>query len=135
MSVPFKIPDNQCRNLNWKIRSVRERKCSGNINSPSGYQQHRRKYEVKIVMKVRVLKLKCVNSTLSGSLEFLWLIYDSSNHIMYCDVCRKLSIFCLIQGINNYQRTNVNKRKPKLCSILIKSWMQKICQNFQDNKK
>ena len=34
----FKIPDNQCRNLNWKIRSMRERKCSGNINSPSGYQ-------------------------------------------------------------------------------------------------
>ena len=29
--VRFKWPDNQCRNLNWKIRSVRERKCSGNI--------------------------------------------------------------------------------------------------------
>ena len=23
--------------------------------------------------------------------EFLWLIYDSSNHVMYCDVCRKAS--------------------------------------------
>ena len=22
--------------------------------------------------------------------EFLWLIYDSSNNIMYCDVCRKV---------------------------------------------
>ena len=37
-SVWFKRPDNQRRNLTWKIRSVREQKCSGNINSPSGYQ-------------------------------------------------------------------------------------------------
>ena len=51
--------------------------------------QQRRKYEAKIVMKVRVLKLKCVNSTMSGSREFLCLIYDSSNNIMYSDVCRK----------------------------------------------
>ena len=36
--VQFKRPDNQRRNLNWKIRSVREQKCTGNINSPSGYQ-------------------------------------------------------------------------------------------------
>ena len=36
--VRFKRLDNQRQNLNWKIRSVRERKCSGNINSPSGYQ-------------------------------------------------------------------------------------------------
>jgi hypothetical protein len=36
--VWFKRSENQCQNLNWKIRSVRERKCSGNINSPSGYQ-------------------------------------------------------------------------------------------------
>jgi hypothetical protein len=36
--VRIKIPNNQCQNLNWKIRSVRERKCSGNIYSPSGYQ-------------------------------------------------------------------------------------------------
>jgi hypothetical protein len=26
---------------------------------------------------------------MSGSLEFLWLIDDSSNNVMYCDVCRK----------------------------------------------
>jgi hypothetical protein len=32
--------------------------------------QQRQKYEAKIVMKVRVLKLKCVNSTMSGSLSF-----------------------------------------------------------------
>jgi len=51
--------------------------------------QHQRKYEAKIVMKVRVLKLKCINFTMSGSLELLWLIYDSSNNTMYCDVCRK----------------------------------------------
>jgi len=51
--------------------------------------QHRRKYEAKIVMKVQVLKLKCVNSTMSGSPKFLWLIYDSSKNIMYCDVRRK----------------------------------------------
>ena len=51
--------------------------------------QHRRKNETKIVMKVRVLKLKCINFTMSGSLELLWLIYDSSNNTMYCDVCRK----------------------------------------------
>jgi hypothetical protein len=49
--------------------------------------QHRRKCEAKIVMKVKVLKLKCVNSTMSGSQEFLWLIYNSSNNIMYCEVC------------------------------------------------
>jgi hypothetical protein len=36
--VRFKILDNQCWNLNWKIRSVRDWKCSGNIYSPSGYQ-------------------------------------------------------------------------------------------------
>jgi len=30
--------DTQCLNLNWKIRSVREGTCSGNINSLSGYQ-------------------------------------------------------------------------------------------------
>jgi hypothetical protein len=40
-------------------------------------------------MKVLVLKLKIVNSTMSGSLEFLWLTYDSSNNAMYCDICRK----------------------------------------------
>ena len=41
-------------------------------------------------MKVRVLKLnKSVNSTMSGSLEFLWLAYDSSNNVIYCDICRK----------------------------------------------
>ena len=51
--------------------------------------QHRRKYKVKIVMKVWVLKLKCVNSTMSGSRGFLWFIYDSSNNVIYCDVCRK----------------------------------------------
>jgi len=33
--------------------------------------QHRRNsYEAKIVMKVQVLKLKCVNSTMSGKLSF-----------------------------------------------------------------
>ena len=51
--------------------------------------RHRRNYEAKIVMKVQVLKLKCVNSTMSGSQEFLWLIYDSSNNVIYCDVCGK----------------------------------------------
>jgi len=35
--VRFKRPDNQNWNLNWKILSVRERKLSGNFNSPSGY--------------------------------------------------------------------------------------------------
>ena len=51
--------------------------------------QHQRKYEGKIVMKVRVLKLKCINFTMSGSLELLWLIYDSSNNTVYRDVYRK----------------------------------------------
>jgi len=32
--------------------------------------QHRRKYEAKIVMKVRVLNLKCVNSRMSESQSF-----------------------------------------------------------------
>ena len=41
--------------------------------------QHQRKYEAKIVMRVRVLKLKFVNST----------IYDSSNNVLHCNVCRK----------------------------------------------
>ena len=43
-------------------------------------------------MKVRVLKLKSINSTMSRSLEFLWLTYvgyDSSYNVMYCDICRK----------------------------------------------
>jgi len=34
--VRFKRPDNQSRNLNWKILSVRERKWSRNFNSPLG---------------------------------------------------------------------------------------------------
>jgi hypothetical protein len=52
--------------------------------------QHRRKYQAKILMKVRVLKLKNVNSKMFGSLEFLWLIiYDYSSDVMSCDVCRK----------------------------------------------
>ena len=36
--VWFKRPDNQSRNLNWKVLSVRDQKLSGNFNSPSGYQ-------------------------------------------------------------------------------------------------
>jgi hypothetical protein len=49
--------------------------------------QHRRKYEAKIVMKVRVLKLKCINSTISGSLSF----------------CGSFMIpVTTSQGINNY---------------------------------
>ena len=36
--VRFKRPDNQSRNLNWKILSVMDRKLSGNVNSPFGYQ-------------------------------------------------------------------------------------------------
>ena len=32
--------------------------------------QHRQKYEAEIVMKVWVLKLKCINSTMSGSQSF-----------------------------------------------------------------
>jgi hypothetical protein len=32
--------------------------------------QHRRRYEAKIVMKIRVLQLKCINSTMSGNLSF-----------------------------------------------------------------
>jgi hypothetical protein len=34
----FKRPENQNKNLNWKNISVKKWKCSGNINSPSGYQ-------------------------------------------------------------------------------------------------
>ena len=37
----------------------------------------------------RVLMLKSANSKMSGSQEFSRLVYDSSNDIMYCDVCRK----------------------------------------------
>ena len=43
-------------------------------------------------MKVRVLKLKSVNSKTSRSHSFrgsLQLIDDSNNYIMYCYVCRK----------------------------------------------
>ena len=44
--------------------------------------QHRRKYQAKILMKVQVLKLKSVNSKMSGSQEFLWLIiYDYSTSV------------------------------------------------------
>jgi hypothetical protein len=38
-------------------------------------------------LKVHDLKLLCLR--MSGSLEFLWLTYDSSNNVMYCDICRK----------------------------------------------
>ena len=47
------------------------------------------KYQAQILIKVLVLKLKRVNSKMSGSLEFSWFIYDSSSDAMYCDVCRK----------------------------------------------
>jgi small nuclear ribonucleoprotein (snRNP)-like protein len=42
-------------------------------------------------MKVRVLKLKSVNSKLCGSRSFRGslVIYDSNNNVMYCYVCRK----------------------------------------------
>ena len=53
-NVRFKKTDNQCRNLNWKIRSVRERKCSGNINSLSGYQ-----YRIFYLHFGKVTKCEC----------------------------------------------------------------------------
>ena len=40
-------------------------------------------------MKIRVLKLKSVNSKMSRKSEFSWLIDDSNNYVMYCYVCRK----------------------------------------------
>ena len=48
--------------------------------------QHRRKYQAKILMKVRVLKLKSVDTKMSGSLSFRvsLVIYDSNNDVMYC---------------------------------------------------
>ena len=48
--------------------------------------QHRRKYQAKILMKVLVLKLKSVNSKMSGSQSFRvsLVIYDSSSDVMYC---------------------------------------------------
>ena len=41
-------------------------------------------------MKVQVLKLKSVNYMISRSWSFCGsLMYDSSNNVMYCDICRK----------------------------------------------
>ena len=67
--------------INWLNQLIMKLAC---------LMQYGRKYKAEIVMKIRVLKLKCVNSTMSGSQEFLWLVYDSSNYVMYCDICRKL---------------------------------------------
>ena len=71
---------NFCLKINWLNQLIMKLAC---------LMQHRRKYEAKIVMKVRVPKLKNVNSTMFGSWEFLWLTYDSSSNIMYCDIRRK----------------------------------------------
>jgi hypothetical protein len=53
--------------------------------------QHRQKYEAKIVMKVLVLKLKikCVNSRISGSQSFCGSFMIPVTTFIYCDVCRK----------------------------------------------
>jgi hypothetical protein len=45
--------------INWLNQLITKLAC---------LMQHRRKYKAKLVIKVRVLKLKCVNSTMSGSL-------------------------------------------------------------------
>ena len=47
--------------INWLNQPIMKLAC---------LMQHQRKYEVKIVMEVRVLKLKCVNSTIFGSQSF-----------------------------------------------------------------
>ena len=47
--------------INWLNQLIMKLAC---------LMQHRRKNEAKIVMKVQVLKLKCVNSTMSGSQGF-----------------------------------------------------------------
>jgi hypothetical protein len=39
-------------------------------------------------------------------LEFLWLNYDSSNYVMYCDVCRKA-------GSDNTGKTEFVTEKKK----------------------
>jgi len=67
--------------------------------------QHRRKYEAKIVMKVRVLKLKYD----VWKSEFLWHIHDSSNNVMYCDVCRKAGqdITSKTEFVNGKKNLNV----------------------------
>jgi hypothetical protein len=49
--VRFKRPENQCRILKWKIRSVMEWKCSKNINSPSGDQYRIFTHFTKITCK------------------------------------------------------------------------------------
>ena len=47
--------------INWLNQLITKLAC---------LMQHQRKYEAKIVMKVRVLKLKCINSTMSRSPSF-----------------------------------------------------------------
>ena len=51
--------------------------------------QDRRKYEAKIVMKVSGSKAEMSKFHDVWNTGFLWLIYDSSNNVTYCDVCRK----------------------------------------------
>jgi hypothetical protein len=39
--------------------------------------------------------------------EFLWLIYDSGNNVMYCDVCRKAGIPALASKKTFFIRQNM----------------------------
>ena len=45
--------------------------------------------------------------------EFLWLIYDSSNNVMYCDICRKSG-----QDITNKTECVTGKEKFKRESLV-----------------
>jgi hypothetical protein len=50
---------------------------------------------------------------MSGSQEFLWLIYDSSNNVMHCDVCRKAG-----QDITGKTEFVTEKKKFKRESLI-----------------
>ena len=76
-------------------------------------------------MKVQVLKHnKSVNSTMSGSLDFLWLTYDSSNSIIYFDFCRKA-------GPDNASKTKfvTGKKKFKRESLVYQDKILKYKKN------
>jgi hypothetical protein len=61
INTEFILAFNFSLKINWLNQLITKLAC---------LMQHQRKYEAKIVMKVRVLKLKCINSTMSRSPSF-----------------------------------------------------------------
>ena len=87
-------------------------------------------------MKVRVLKLKSVNSKTSRSHSFrgsLQLIDDSNNYIMYCYVCRRQAQILLAKlNLSLERRLNV---KVLFIKIKLKVWNMKNVSMWYQKKR